>query len=329
MSCGSLHRRSGPGVPGTRRALAHTSSPRCAPPAAGGTITPVSVLAAYLPEKGGRATLNLAVQLARGLGVPLSVATVLRGPWDSSSPAADGGADGWTAVLAASAEASARAHLDEIAPGADVRFLVRRGRSVPGTLVDLAADTGAAVLVVGSSPDGHLGQITVGSTAGRLLHSSPLSVALAPRGYRGGTRSVQRLTCAAAGEDVQVVARARRFASRFGAGLRVLTLAVRGSAPWAPGLDPGIEGEVLDAWTEQAHRSLRTLREEGELPPEVETVVGVGRGWREAVDAVDWEPGELLLVGSRPGGAVARVFLGSRATKILRHSPVPVLVLPG
>lgn len=290
----------------------------------------MSVLAAYLPEKGGRATLNLAAQLARGLGVPLSVATVLPKPWDTPSMAkVDAEFVEWSGALAAQAEKSARSYLDEIAPGATVHFHARPGRSVSTTLIDLAADTGAAVLVLGSSPDGHLGQVTVGSTAGRLLHSSPLSVALAPRGYRGGSAALQRITCAAAGEDEQVVARAQQFAERVGAGLRVLTLAVRGRTMWTSGVGFDAEDEVLDAWTEQAHRSVQRLRTKGALPPEVTAVVGSGRGWREAVDAVDWEPGELLVVGSRPKGPVARVFLGARATKILRHSPVPVVVLPG
>ena len=36
----------------------------------------------------------------------------------------------------------------------------------------------------------------------------------------------------------------------------------------------------------------------------------------------------MLVVGSSDLGPVAQVFLGSRATKILRHSPVPVFVVP-
>jgi len=36
----------------------------------------------------------------------------------------------------------------------------------------------------------------------------------------------------------------------------------------------------------------------------------------------------VLVVGSSSIGPVARVFLGSRATKIVRHSPVPVVVVP-
>ena len=52
-------------------------------------------------------------------------------------------------------------------------------------------------------------------------------------------------------------------------------------------------------------------------------------GWGEALSAVEWSTGELLVLGSSPSGALARVFLGSRARKLIRYSPVPVIVLPG
>jgi amino acid transporter len=48
-----------------------------------------------------------------------------------------------------------------------------------------------------------------------------------------------------------------------------------------------------------------------------------------ALDDADWQDGDLLAIGTSPVGGIARVFLGSRGSKILRHSPVPVLVLPG
>ena len=60
----------------------------------------------------------------------------------------------------------------------------------------------------------------------------------------------------------------------------------------------------------------------------VETVVGRGASWAEALDDLDWGEGDVLVVGSSELGPVAQVFLGSRATKILRHSPVPVFVIP-
>jgi nucleotide-binding universal stress UspA family protein len=46
------------------------------------------------------------------------------------------------------------------------------------------------------------------------------------------------------------------------------------------------------------------------------------------MEDVDWADGDVLVVGSSSVGPVARVFLGSRASKIVRHSPVPVVVVP-
>jgi nucleotide-binding universal stress UspA family protein len=36
----------------------------------------------------------------------------------------------------------------------------------------------------------------------------------------------------------------------------------------------------------------------------------------------------VLVVGSSSSGPVARVFLGSRAGRIVHHAPVPVVVVP-
>jgi nucleotide-binding universal stress UspA family protein len=67
-----------------------------------------------------------------------------------------------------------------------------------------------------------------------------------------------------------------------------------------------------------------------EVPEDVRVearVVG-GRDWEDALDSLPWEEGEVLVVGSSRLGPVARLFLGSNSTKIIRSSPVPVLVIP-
>ena len=70
----------------------------------------MTVLAAYLPEKGGRATLQLGAVLARGLGVPLAVATVVPKPWDTEATGhPDTGFRSWSQQLAATVADSARA----------------------------------------------------------------------------------------------------------------------------------------------------------------------------------------------------------------------------
>ena len=57
-------------------------------------------------------------------------------------------------------------------------------------------------------------------------------------------------------------------------------------------------------------------------------MIATGAGWGESMSSVDWGPNELLVLGSSTLGPIARVFLGSRATKLIRHSPVPVVVVP-
>ena len=60
----------------------------------------------------------------------------------------------------------------------------------------------------------------------------------------------------------------------------------------------------------------------------VEAGIVEGRDWEDALDSLPWEDGEVLVVGSSRLGPVARVFLGSNQTKIIRSSPVPVVVIP-
>jgi nucleotide-binding universal stress UspA family protein len=59
-----------------------------------------------------------------------------------------------------------------------------------------------------------------------------------------------------------------------------------------------------------------------------DVVIGQGSDWESALNDVDWHDGDLLVVGSSESGPVARVFVGSRAAKIIRHTPVPALVVP-
>jgi nucleotide-binding universal stress UspA family protein len=65
------------------------------------------------------------------------------------------------------------------------------------------------------------------------------------------------------------------------------------------------------------------------VPEKLEAVIGYGHSWEEALADVEWDDGDVLVVGSSSSGPVAQVFLGSRAAKIVRNSPVPVVLVPG
>ena len=90
--------------------------------------------------------------------------------------------------------------------------------------------------------------------------------------------------------------------------------------------DPGT-GQILNVAT--PYLNLGQLKTDGVVSDDVALQVVTGRSWKEALAKADWQEGEILALGTRPRGDIRRVFLGSRSTKIIRESPVPVLVLPG
>jgi nucleotide-binding universal stress UspA family protein len=90
-----------------------------------------------------------------------------------------------------------------------------------------------------------------------------------------------------------------------------------------------MEREVNAQWAEQARRALDAVLAEWPGPgPAPDALVARGAEWDGAVQAGDWTAGDVLVMGSSRRGPVARVFLGSTAAKIVRHAPVPVVVVP-
>jgi nucleotide-binding universal stress UspA family protein len=56
--------------------------------------------------------------------------------------------------------------------------------------------------------------------------------------------------------------------------------------------------------------------------------VAHGRTIEEAIDDLEWEDGEVLIVGSSRLGERNKLFIGSTANKVLRALPVPMVVVP-
>ena len=293
----------------------------------------MTVVVGYLAGKSGTAPLRLAVGAAHTLRTSLTVATIVPKPWTTPSPARiDAEYATWADQLAADSAKEAHRYLAGLPDDLSVSYHSHAHRSVSGGLVEVVEELRADLLVLGSSANGQLGQVVVGSTADRLLHSSPVPVAIAPRGYRGArTGSLTRITCGYPGtpESVDVVKRVSELAKRLAVPLRVITFAVRGRTMYPPEVGLHAEDSILAAWETQAREVLARLRTDGVVDETVVLQVVSGNGWDQALDATEWQDGEILALGTSPRSDIARVFLGSRGTKILRVSPVPVLVLPG
>lgn len=297
----------------------------------------MTILVGYEPSKGGRAALELAMLLGRsGRPDDIAVATVIPEAWPTPSLArVDAEYRAWAKEQGDSALRRAEQYLTEHAPDLTVSTHRLEGRSVSAALSRSCLATQARVLVLGSAPDGPLGRVVIGSTTEPLLHSADRPLAIAPRGYRAGRDArISRVSCAFPGtpdaEDLLIAA--NRWREELGGRLRVLTFGVRGRTMYPPEVGLRAEDAVLDQWREQVgatqQQVLADLRGRGLLADDVTAEVVTGQSWADALDEVEWGPGEVLVVGSNATGRLARVFLGSRALRIVRQAPVPVLVVP-
>jgi nucleotide-binding universal stress UspA family protein len=286
----------------------------------------------YAPDERGPAALHLAAMLARSSGDDLVVCSVVPRPWFPSMAKIDAEYHAYLDAQADAALSQARLAM----PGDVAAAFVRHAaRSAPTGVLEVAEEHDASLVVVGSSSAGSFGHVVLGSVSDRLLHSAHAPVALAPRGFRvrPGLR-VRRVTAAYGGgeaADALAVA-AAAVAARVGASLRLATFAVWSRPDYTMRLGADGEDAVLADWMSDmraaAGEAVAAVEDLPAVPHDVESVVGVGRSWPEALEDLEWDEGDVLVVGSSSVGPVARVFIGTRATKMVRHSPVPVVVVP-
>ena len=290
----------------------------------------MTLVAGYAPEERSKAVLHLAAMLARSFGEDLVVATVVPKPWFPSMAKVDAEYQAYQDTQADAALDQARSELPD---DVTATFVRQSSRSVATGLLEAEHD--ASLVVVGSSSAGVFGHVVLGSVTDRLLHSSPIPVALAPRGFRAKPEAkVRRVTAAYdGGEAAEAFAvTAAGVAARAGVSLRLATFAVWSRPSHVVRLGTEPEDAVLQVWLAEirsaAGQALTRVKDLPAAPRDLDAVVGIGSSWAEALEDVEWDEGEMLVVGSSSVGPIAGVFLGTRSAKIVRYSPVPVLVVP-
>ncbi len=291
----------------------------------------MTLVAGYAPEERSKAVLHLAAMLARSFGEDLVVVTVVPKAWFPSMAKVDAE---YQAYLDAQADAALDQARSELPDDVSASFVRHASRSAATGLLE-AEQYDASLIVVGSSSAGVFGHVVLGSVTDRLLHSSTIPVAMAPRGFRAKPEAkVRRVTAAYdGGEAAEALAvAAAGIAARAGASLRLATFAAwsRPSHVMRLGTEP--EDAVLQDWLAEiraaAGQALTRVKDLPEVPRDLDAVVGIGGSWAEALESVEWGEREMLVVGSSSVGPIVGVFLGTRSAKIVRYSPVPVVVVP-
>ncbi|MCT7660752.1 universal stress protein [Mycobacterium deserti] len=283
----------------------------------------MKLVVGYLATPGGADALALAVRLARTFDAEIHAVMILPPDRIAHVPTADYSdllaeqANEWLTEACASVpdDLSAHGHVsfdDSFAGG-----LIRETGRLEGDLI-----------VVGGSGGGLAGSLSLGSVVNELLHSAPVPVVVAPRGTRTSTvERVREVTCAIGerqGADL-LLDNAVRFSSAADAPLRLASLVA---------LDPtfgvlrGDQEAVSKRARAHAQQTVETAR--AALPagfPVTSTVVD-GASVEDAVSKLDWQDGDLIMVGSSRLSAPRRLFLGSTAAKMLRVLDVPMVVVP-
>lgn len=193
-------------------------------------------------------------------------------------------------------------------------------------LHDLAEETSAEFIVLGSTHRGKLGLIEPGSTGERLLHGAPCAVAVAPVGY--AEHSTERPGCIAVGwngtpESQVALEAAIDLAREFEASLRIIS-AVE-PIDKVPRLDTTNHATFVAWLREQRQRELsETL---ATLPDDVNAeaalVDGAPKDALRDLDGVD-----VLVLGTSGYGRVTGAVLGSVSAKVVRGATAPVVIVP-
>lgn len=285
-------------------------------------------LVGFTPDHGGQEALALACTLSAQPDSQLLVCVVTPEAWGYPSLArVDHEYGAFLDRYAQDTLAQARAVLGE-------RPNVRYERVVAGSATEGLTRTAererADLIVLGSARDSTVGRLLLGGVTDEILHVAPVPVAIAPRGFAQTTPLARVSVGFSGGAAARSTAlHALGLAGRFKVPLRVLSFAVRDRQMFPTFGNPDAEQAVVQGWLDQAQAALQTVRDEiGVTGYPVETDVGVGPSWEEALSGLAWQDGEVLLLGSSRLGPLQRVFLGSNAAKIMRASRVPVIVLP-
>ncbi len=232
-------------------------------------------------------------------------------------------------------EAMLRETSDHLAPNA--RRKIDSDLSIPRGLERLVRAEHRDLIVVGSSRHGHNGTVTIGRLTRQLLSDLHTALAVAPRGLSAdhGARTRLRLRRIGVGYDGGPEARAALAAAATisaGAGAELVVRGAIDDRVPALGWPKVWMGAILDSWVELMDEEERLLRESidaalQECDAEAAVQIERGRPSRTLIalsDEVD-----LLVIGSRRWGPIARLLLGGTAEALVHHGAhCSLLVVP-
>ncbi|USZ69996.1 universal stress protein (plasmid) [Halorussus salilacus] len=123
----------------------------------------------------------------------------------------------------------------------------------------------------------------------------------------------------------RVVAHALDIAERDGATVHGLYVVDKGGMPE---LDAEMRDEVVKSFERTGAGALDEFRELAEAGgADVVTATAEGKPSKEIVEYVEDNDVDLIVMGTHGRSGIRNVLMGSVAERVVRHSPVPVLLV--
>lgn len=291
------------------------------------------IVVGYVATAAGRDVLNLGVALAAGRDAELHVTMVA--PESEPYAAAVSQGAGYERVLRRQLQSWLDEALASVPEGVRAVGHVVSSSSDAEGLLSQARAVDAEAIVIGARAGGVLGRYRIGSVAQALLHSSHVPVVLAPRGY-SGHGPLSRITALFGDRPggMQVIAETLAAAEATETRVRLVTFAQASETGKSSAAHTGVPGaETMKAFVlEQLDRlgsgehgeRARAMISSGQATTEVVA----GKEIEKSVRRLDWEPDEVVVVGSSRLAPAGRAFLGSHAARVLRAISVPMVVVP-
>jgi len=210
--------------------------------------------------------------------------------------------------------------------GGDVTYRIVASTSAAHGLHDLAEETAAEAIVVGSGRAGPKHRLFAGSTAERLLAGSVCPVAVAPAAMETPPGTLGRIGVAYVDtpDGRAALALAARLAARTGSQLRLYTVVAETDASLPFLVGPDAEHAFLDTARETYELSLsRAAESVGAVAADWEVRTGDVVESLAELDDVD-----VLFCGSRGYGPARRVLLGGVSARLVRRARRPLVVVP-
>ena len=92
--------------------------------------------------------------------------------------------------------------------------------------------------------------------------------------------------------------------------------------------DSSQDSDARRAVNDHLERTVAAVRADLPAGHPVSTAIATGKTVEDAAASLEWEPGDLIYVGSSRLAQPFHLFLGSTAAKMLRVLAVPMIVVP-